>query len=93
MQRTIILKPQSIMQYKSMIGVVLYNENDMLTFSTGHKVYRIKEKDLTHPLNDLIEKTFNRNDELKHLAIEHDIIEVQERDSIETYLSYVKTYN
>jgi len=93
MQRTIILKPQSIMQYKSMIGVVLYNENDMLTFSTGHKVYRIKEKDLTHPLNDLIEKTFNRNDELKHLAIEHDIIEIQERDSIETYLSYVKTYN
>tara|TARA_B110000305_G_scaffold221590_1_gene264434 strand:- start:1069 stop:1350 length:282 start_codon:yes stop_codon:yes gene_type:complete len=93
MQRTIILKPQSIMQYKSMIGVVLYNENDMLTFSTGHKVYRIKEKDLTHPLNDLIEKTFNRNDDLKHLAIEHDIIEVQERDSIETYLSYVKTYN
>jgi|TARA_B110000483_G_C18019388_1_gene474385 hypothetical protein len=93
MQRTIILKPQSIMQYKSMIGVVLYNENDTLTFSTGHKVYRIKEKDLTHPLNDLIEKTFNRNDELKHLAIEHDIIEIQERDSIETYLSYVKTYN
>lgn len=93
MQRTIILKPQSIMQYKSMIGVVLYNENDMLTFSTGHKVYRIKEKDLTHPLNDLIEKTFNRNDDLKHLAIEHDIIEIQERDSIETYLSYVKTYN
>ena len=93
MQRTIILKPQSIMQYKSMIGVVLYNEDDMLTFSTGHKVYRIKEKDLTHPLNDLIEKTFNRNDELKHLAIEHDIKEIQERDSIETYLSYVKTYN
>ena len=93
MQRTIILKPQSIMQYKSMIGVVLYNENDMLTFSTGHKVYRIKEKDLTHPLNDLIEKTFNRNDELKHLAIEHDIIEVEERDSVETYLSYVKSYN
>jgi len=93
MQRTIILKPQSIMQYKSMIGLVLYNEDDMLTFSTGHKVYRIKEKDLTHPLNDLIEKTFNRNDELKHLAIEHDIIEIQERDSIETYLSYVKTYN
>jgi len=93
MQRTIILKPQSIMQYKSMIGVVLYNEDDTLTFSTGYKVYRIKEKDLTHPLNDLIEKTFNRNDELKHLAIEHDIIEIQERDSIETYLSYVKTYN
>ena len=93
MQRTIILKPQSIMQYKSMIGVVLYNEDDTLTFSTGHKVYRFKEKDLTHPLNDLIEKTFNRNDELKHLAIEHDIIEIQERDSIETYLSYVKTYN
>ena len=93
MQRTIILKPQSIMQYKSMIGIVLYNEDDYLTFSTGHKVYRIKEKDLTHPLNDLIEKTFNRNDELKHLAIEHDIIEIQERDSIETYLSYVKTYN
>jgi hypothetical protein len=93
MQRTIILKPQSIMQYKSMIGVVLYNEDDTLTFSTGHKVYRIQEKNLTHPLNDLIEKTFNRNDELKHLAIEHDIIEIQERDSIETYLSYVKTYN
>ena len=93
MQRTIILKPQSIMQYKSMIGVVLYNENDMLTFSTGHKVYRIKEKDLTHPLNDLIERTFNRNDDLKHLAIEHDIIEVEERDSVETYLSYVKSYN
>ena len=93
MQRTIILKPQSIMQYKSMIGIVLYNEDDYLTFSTGHKVYRIKEKDLTHPLNDLIERTFNRNDELKHLAIEHDIIEIQERDSIETYLSYVKTYN
>ena len=93
MQRTIILKPQSIMQYKSMIGVVLYNEDDILTFSTGHKIYRIKEKDLTHPLNDLIEKTFNRNDDLKHLAIEHDIIEVQQRDSIETYLSYVKTYN
>ena len=93
MQRTIILKPQSIMQYKSMIGVVLYNEDDILTFSTGHKVYRIKEKDLTHPLNDLIERTFNRNDDLKHLAIEHDIIEVEERDSIETYLSYVKTYN
>ncbi len=93
MQRTIILKPQSIMQYKSMIGVVLYNEDDILTFSTGHKIYRIKEKDLTHPLNDLIERTFNRNDDLKHLAIEHDIIEVQQRDSIETYLSYVKTYN
>ena len=93
MQRTIILKPQSIMQYKSMIGVVLYNEDDMLTFSTGHKVYRIKEKDLTHPLNDLIERTFNRNDDLKHLAIEHDIIEVEERDSVETYLSYVKSYN
>ena len=93
MQKTIILKPQSIMQYKSMIGVVLYNEDDILTFSTGHKIYRIKEKDLTHPLNDLIEKTFDRNDDLKHLAIEHDIIEVQQRDSIETYLSYVKTYN
>ena len=93
MQRTIILKPQSIMQYKSMIGVVLYNEDDILTFSTGHKIYRIKEKDLTHPLNDLIEKTFDRNDDLKHLAIEHDIIEVHQRDSIETYLSYVKTYN
>ena len=93
MQRTIILKPQSIMQYKSMIGVVLYNEDDILTFSTGHKIYRIKEKDLTHPLNDLIEKTFDRNDDLKHLAIENDIIEVQQRDNIETYLSYVKTYN
>lgn len=81
------------MQYKSMIGVVLYNEDGILTFSTGHKIYRIKEKDLTHPLNDLIERTFNRNDDLKHLAIEHDIIEVQQRDSIETYLSYVKTYN
>jgi hypothetical protein len=44
-------------------------------------------------LNDLIERTFDRNDDLKHLAIEHDIIEVQQRDSIETYLSYVKTYN
>ena len=93
MQKTIILKPQSIMQYKSMIGVVLYNEDDILTFSTGHKVYRIKEKDLTHPLNDLIEKTFNRNEDLKHLAIEHDIIEIEERDSVETYLSYVKSYN
>lgn len=93
MQRTIILKPQSIMQYKSMIGVVLYNEDDILTFSTGHKIYRIKEKDLTHPLNDLIERTFNRNDDLKHLAIEHDIIEVEERDSLETYLSYIKSYN
>jgi len=93
MQRTIILKPQSIMQYKSMIGVVLYNEDDILTFSTGHKVYRIKEKDLTHPLNDLIEKTFNHNEDLKHLAIEHDIIEIEERDSVETYLSYVKSYN
>ena len=93
MQRTVFLKPQFIMQYKSMIGVVLYNEDDILTFSTGHKIYRIKEKDLTHPLNDLIEKTFNRNDELKHLAIEHDIIEIQEIDIIETYISYVKTYN
>ncbi len=93
MQRTIILKPQSIMQYKSMIGVVLYNEDDILTFSTGHKVYRIKEKDLTYPLNDLIEKTFNRNEDLKHLAIEHDIIEIEERDSVETYLYYVKSYN
>tara|TARA_R110000824_G_scaffold86897_2_gene214593 strand:+ start:535 stop:765 length:231 start_codon:yes stop_codon:yes gene_type:complete len=76
-----------------MIGIVLYNEDDYLTFSTGHKVYRIQEEDLTHPLNDLIEKTFNRNKDLKHLAIEHDIIEIEERDSVETYLSYVKSYN
>tara|TARA_R110000796_G_scaffold134646_1_gene250424 strand:+ start:26 stop:307 length:282 start_codon:yes stop_codon:yes gene_type:complete len=93
MQKTFILKPQSIMQYKSKIGVVLYNEDDSLIFSTGHEIYRIKEKDLTHPLNDLIERTFNRNDDLRHLAIEHDIIEVQERDSIEAYLSYVNNYN
>ncbi len=93
MQRTIILKPQSIMQYKSMIGVVLYNENDMLTFSTGHKVYRIKEKDLTHPLNEEIVKTFKSNDELRHIALEHDIIEIQERDSMESYISYINTYN
>ena len=93
MQRTIILKPESIMQYKSMVGVVLYNEDDILTFSTGHKVYRVKEKDLIRPLNNSIEKTFNRNDDLKHLAIEHDIIEIEHRDTISTYLSYVKQYN
>jgi len=93
MLRTIILKPESIMQYKSMIGIVLFNEDDTLVFSTGHKIYRIKEKDLTHPLEDQIEKTFNRNADLKHLAIEHDVIEVQDRDTVSSYLLYVSNYN
>lgn len=93
MQRTVFLKPQFIMQYKSMIGVVLYNEDDILTFSTGHKIYRIKQSDLTHPLNEEIVKTFKSNDELRHIALEHDIIEIQERDSMESYISYINTYN
>lgn len=93
MQRTIILKPQSIMQYKSMVGLVLYNDDDQVTFSTGHKIYRIKEKDLTHPLTNRIEETLDRNQDLRHLAIEHDIIEIEYRDAVSTYLSYVNQYN
>lgn len=93
MQRTIILKPQSIMQYKSMVGLVLYNDDDLVTFSTGHKIYRIKEKDLTDPLDHRIEETLNRNQDLRHLAIEHDIIEIEHRDAVSTYFSYINQYN
>ena len=93
MQRTIFLKPQFIMQYKSMIGVVLYNEDDYLTFSTGHKVYRIQEEDVIIPSLSDIEYKLSRDEDLRHLAIEHDIIEIQERDSMESYISYINTYN
>lgn len=93
MQRTIILKPESIVQYKSMIGVVLDKQDDLLTFSTGHKVYRIKEQDVTSPsLNDANDK-LERDQELKFLAKSYDIITTEYRDSVDTYLSYVSSYN
>jgi len=92
MQKTIILKPESIVQYKSMIGVVLHDENGLLTFSTGHKIYRIKEQDVTSPsLND-IEYKLSRDGELRYLASEYDIVTTEYRDDI-TYLSYVSSYN
>ena len=37
--------------------------------------------------------SFKNNDELRHIALEHDIIEIQERDSMESYISYINTYN
>jgi hypothetical protein len=93
MQKLIILKPESIVQYKSMIGVILDNEDDKLTFSTGHKIYRIKEKDVKIPSNEDRDNKLLRDEDLKYLAYEHDIIDIQHRDKVDTYLSYVASYN
>tara|TARA_R110001592_G_scaffold3721_1_gene21388 strand:- start:1534 stop:1815 length:282 start_codon:yes stop_codon:yes gene_type:complete len=93
MQRTIILKPESIVQYKSMIGLVLDKQDGLLTFSTGHKVYRIKEQDVTSPsLNDVNDK-LERDQELTFLANSYNIVTTEYRDSVNTYLSYVSSYN
>jgi len=93
MKKTIILKPECIVQYKSMIGLVLHDENDYLTFSTGHKIYRIKEEDVTIPSLSDIEYKLSRDEDLRYLATEYDIVETQYRDSVTAYLSYIKNYN
>lgn len=90
-----ILSIESFAQHKSDIGLIELYDTDQTTVDlyTGHKHLVIERDELTIPTLEAIEKELNRNAELKHMAHEHNIIEIHNQDAIGSYLSYVSKYN
>ena len=90
-----ILSQQSFVQYKEVIGLIdLYNSNQTtVDIYTGNKHLVLQRDELSIPSFETIEKELNRNDELKHMAHEHNLIEIHNQDTIGSYMSYVSNYN
>jgi hypothetical protein len=85
---------EAFAKYKSSIGVILYSNPDQTTVNlyTGDKHLRVNRDEISIPTLDAIEKELNRNDELKELAYENNLIELHSQDA-ESYMNYVSTYN
>ena len=90
-----ILSQQSFVQYKEVIGLIdLYNSDQTtVDIYTGNKHLVLQRDELSIPNIEAIEKELDRNDELKHMAHEHNLIEIHNQDTIGSYLSYVSNYN
>jgi hypothetical protein len=95
MKHIVILAQKSFAQYKSEIGLInLYiSDKPTVDFYTGNKHLVLQRDELSIPSFETIEKELNRNDELKHMAHEHNLIEIHNQDTIGSYLSYVSNYN
>jgi len=94
MDNIVINSQVSFAQYKSYIGLIdLYvTDQTNVDLYTGHKHLVIERDELSIPSIEAIKKELNRNDELKHLAHEHNLIELHSQDKV-GFLSYVSLYN
>tara|TARA_R110002167_G_scaffold28560_6_gene95859 strand:- start:2419 stop:2703 length:285 start_codon:yes stop_codon:yes gene_type:complete len=91
----IVIKSQaSFAQYKSYIGLIeLYvSDQTNVDLYTGHKHFVIERDELSIPSIEAIKQELNRNDELKYLAHEYNLIELHSQDKV-GFLSYVSLYN
>jgi len=95
MKHIIILSQKAFAEYKSEIGLInLYISNEPdVDFYTGNTHLVVKRDELSLPSFKTIEKELNRNDALKHMAHEHNLIEIHNQDPVHSYLSYVSAYN
>jgi len=94
MENTHVVSAESFAQYKSLIGIILYSTDDqqVVNFHTGDRQLKVNRDDLSTPTLEAIEKAISRNEELKEIAFENNLIELHTQD-VKSYMNYVSTYN
>jgi hypothetical protein len=94
MKNIYVTTPEAFVQHGTKIGILLYNNPNkiLVNFYTGENHIKVNRSKLSTPTNESIEKTLNRNEELRELAFENNLIELHSQDS-KSYLNYVSTYN
>jgi hypothetical protein len=94
MKNIYVTTPEAFVQYKSKIGILLFSNQDqtIVNFYTGDKHQRVNSNELKNLTLEAVEKELNRNEELKELAYENNLIELHTQD-VQSYMSYVSTYN
>jgi hypothetical protein len=94
MKNIYVTTPEVFAQYKSKIGIILFSNQDqtIVNFYTGDKHLRVNRDELRTLTLEAIEKELNRNEELKELAYENNLIELHTQDA-QAYMNYVSTYN
>jgi hypothetical protein len=88
-----LISQEPFVEYKSKIGVILddTNQNAIDIFVNGKHLV-VKRDELSTPSNNAVEKELTRNDELKEMAYENNLIELHSQDA-DSYLAYATYYN
>jgi hypothetical protein len=93
MKPIIILSLEPFAKYKSYIGVIAEHEDtNLIILNTGHRQFNLKPSQLKSITIEEINRALNRNEELKELAYENNLIELHTQDA-QSYMSYVSSYN
>ena len=92
--QVLILKPEQFVQHKKKIGILLYNTESTPTVNLfiGDQHVVIKRNEILSPLIDDLNEYLLANEDLRDLALEHNLIEVHDQDR-NSYLNYYSTYN
>ena len=89
-----LISQEPFIEYKSKVGIILAacpNDNTINIFVNGRHLV-VKRDEISTPSNEAIEKELIRNEELKDLAYEYNLIELHSQD-VESYLTYATYYN
>tara|TARA_R110002051_G_scaffold272542_1_gene333027 strand:- start:1864 stop:2133 length:270 start_codon:yes stop_codon:yes gene_type:complete len=89
-----MLKPASFVKYKGKIGLVLYTPEHYLkvNYFNGRDTHSINRSKLGSPSMEELERVLLENEELRHLAQENELIEIEYQERLE-FLKYAGSYN
>ena len=90
----IMLRPESFVKYKRKIGVVLYTPEHYLkvNYFNGRDTQNVSRDKLSSPSLEELNKELLNNDELRHLALENELIDVDYQQRLD-FLEYAGSYN
>lgn len=91
----IILNPESFIQYKSKIGIMLYPKDKSLevNFFDGYEHLKLDRSKIETPTLEKIQDAVVSNEYLRELAEEHNLVEIHYNDDVEDYMDYYSTFN
>lgn len=94
MEKIIVLKPEMFgTTDDGTMGLVLFRNAYLSWFFDGEDVPSpFNSNELSEPTNDQIIEELHENSSLLELALQHDAVELQERDDVD-YLNYCLSYD
>tara|TARA_R100000742_G_C4227056_1_gene49447 strand:- start:320 stop:589 length:270 start_codon:yes stop_codon:yes gene_type:complete len=89
-----MLKPEVFVKYKGKIGMVLFTPEHYLkvNYFNGRDVKSVNRDKLSSPTMESLNEELLNNDELRQLAQDNDIIDVDYQQVLD-FLEYAGSYN
>ena len=89
-----IINPEQFVQHNNKIGILMYTniESPTVNLFTGEQHFVIKRNELESPLMEDLNTELLNNNELRKLALDNNLIEVNTFSMI-AYINYCQSYN